>query len=75
VKADTVYKHVDSPSDMWCDSGHHAHETFKREGPKGKPLPTRFWRVSGKGFDKVVCEPCLVLINYMIKRKKERHGI
>lgn len=75
IKFDTTYKEVDPPDNMWCDCGHVAPKTFRRNGPDSEPLPTRFWRVVGKGFDQTICEPHLVLLNYLIKRKRERHGI
>lgn len=76
VKADTIYDEVDPPDDMWCECGHVASKTFKRNGPDSEPLPTRFWRIKGNGFDKIICEPHLVLLNHMLKqRKKEKNGL
>jgi len=67
---------VDTPDNMWCEIGHIAPEFFKRGGEGTEPLPIRFWHVTGDGNNKIICEPCLVLVNFMAKNKaqKERDG-
>lgn len=51
------------PQDLHCKSGHLA------------PAGTRFFRVSGScvppGVAGIYCEPCLIVVNTRIRRKKE----
>lgn len=68
---DLVQEEVEPPFNRWCCSGHVAPETFKREGPNGVAMPTRFFRVSGKGVNQIVCELCLIVANHMAKLKKQ----
>ena len=66
---------VDVPKDNWCDSGHSVKDdaTFKRGGPDSPADPIRFFNISyqDKGINKTCCEPCLVLINFLAKAKKD----
>lgn len=73
-KADFIFKEIDPPDDLWCESGHYAPSAFKRGGPDSEPMPIRFWHAKGIGFNKCICEPCLILVNYVarIKRKKQK---
>lgn len=71
MKADITFEQVSAPANEWCASGHHAHGTFKRNGPNSEPESIRFFRVKGQGINAIYCEPCLCIANYVgsIKRK------
>ena len=73
-KADLSMIEVGQPFNNWCSSGHIAAKYYKRSGPKSKSEPTRFFRVNCKDFDGIYCEPCLVVANFMAKRKREENG-
>lgn len=78
--ADVEFKEVDPPEDFWCECGHTAPKLFKRAGPDSKSELIRFWHIKGAGHSKIICEPCLVIINYKVRMKKkinklrERYG-
>jgi hypothetical protein len=69
-KFDISIREVDPPEDKWCHSGHHSTGTFKRAGPNSKAEPIRFFRFTGLGRDGIYCEPCLVIMNHMVRLKK-----
>lgn len=75
LKPDITYREVDDPPNRWCDSGHVAPERFARGGDQDLLLPTRFFHLTGKlgdeEVDKTLCEPCCVLINYLVRLKKK----
>ena len=67
-KADLTVKEVRPPHGLWCRSGHKAPPSFRRDGPLGKELPTRFFQVSSDKAPSVngtYCEPCLIVANAM----------
>ena len=69
---DVTYKEVDRPIDGWCESGHEAPETFCSGGPGSDPEATRFFRITGCiSKPGVYCEPCLIIMNWMIGLKKK----
>lgn len=78
LKADIRFEQVDVPDGYWCENGHQAPELYRRDGPDSDLLPIRFWHMKGCGIDRIICEPCMTIINYMIfnkrKKKKEENG-
>lgn len=56
--------------DLYCDSGHYAKPTFKRDGPNSNEESVRFFKVSSKDANGIYCEPCLILANYIKAAKK-----
>lgn len=67
-KADFIVKEVTPPHGNWCKSGHTAPTTFRRAGPDGADLPTRFFQVTSDqnaAVSGVYCEPCLILAHAM----------
>jgi len=72
---DITFAEVDEPPNRWCDCGHIAPEQFARGGPDDVLQPTRFFRVTGKvagqDIDRVICEPCCVIVNFLAARKKK----
>lgn len=67
-KADLVFKEVRTPHGHWCKSGHVAPTTFRREGPQGEDLPTKFFQVASDKnpqVNGVYCEPCLIIAHAM----------
>lgn len=71
MKADITFSEVEKPLNNWCSCGHTAPETFKREGAQGKEEPIKFFRVSNKDIDIIICEPCLIIANYMARQQKK----
>jgi hypothetical protein len=69
IKADIEIKQVENPTDNWCESGHHAPLEWRRGGPDSCLEPTTFWHIKGKGVNKVICEPCLMIVNYLKMKK------
>ena len=67
-----TWREVEQPSDCWCENGHIAPKEFKREGPDAEPEPTKFFHINGDGFNKTICEPCLIVINYLVQQKKKK---
>ena len=65
LAADLTQKEVDAPPDRYCSSGHNLGVLAAYRNK-----PVRFFQVSGKGVDGVYCEPCLVLANYVARRKR-----
>jgi len=74
--ADIEFQQIETPEDLWCECGHIAPKLFKRYGPDSEPQPIRFWKIRGKGQGKIICEPCLIIVNYAarIKKQRERNG-
>ena len=74
-RPDITFAQVDDPPNRWCDSGHVAAEQFARGGPGDVLQPTRFFRVSGnvngENIDKIICEPCCVIVNFLAARKRQ----
>lgn len=70
--AEIQFRQVNTPDDLWCECGHVAPKLFKREGPDSEAQPIRFWKISGNGHNKIICEPCLVIINYAARIKKQQ---
>lgn len=68
---DVVFKEVDPPNDLMCECGHQAPTKFKRNGPDSESLPIRFWHMKGKEVNKVICEPCMIIINYLAAQKRK----
>ena len=71
-KPDISFIEVDTPENRWCSSGHVGPETFKRSGPEGEEEPTKFFRVVNKDIDIIICEPCLILANYIARLNKNK---
>ncbi len=72
MKADLVYREVLPPVGNYCSSGHTAPETFPRDGEDKPAVTTKFFHVAGQNIDIVVCEPCLIVANYMAQQMKEQ---
>ena len=72
IKADVTFKEVDVPDERWCESGHQAPETYKRNGKDSEPEPIRFWHMRGRGQNKIICEPCMTIVMYMAKKKAQK---
>lgn len=70
-RADISFIEVEVPQDHQCSSGHKAPEFFKRGGPESDSEPIKFFRVKGQGTDIVICEPCLILANYLAKIQRQ----
>jgi hypothetical protein len=70
-KSDIVFSEVDPPENLICECGHKAPFEFKRDGPDSESLPTRFWHMKGNGADKIICEPCMILVNYLAAQKRK----
>lgn len=68
-KPSIVIKEVDVPSHYFCENGHTAPSQYRRNGPDSDLLPIRFWKVTGNGINKTICEPCLTVLNYLLKQK------
>lgn len=71
-KADLVYQEITCPAGQWCDAGHVAPKEFRRDGPASPLEPTRFFRVTGLGIDGIFCEPCLIVVNWIARRKRKK---
>jgi hypothetical protein len=72
MKPSVIYKEVKPPDGYWCDSGHVASKTFRRNGPGTEEEPTKFFKVSGPNIPGgIFCEPCLIIANHLAKKKKE----
>ena len=78
IKSDVTFSQTDVPDDLWCESGHKAPETYKRNGKDSEPLPIRFWHMKGRGQNKIICEPCMTLVMFLAKqssnKRKEKDG-
>ena len=70
-KADLTQREVEPPTDRWCEGAKGGHNVPDDAEFQGKP--TRFFRLSGPVMDKsvVICEPCLVLANFMATRHRK----
>lgn len=66
-KTDLIYDEVIEHPTRWCSCGHLASELFKRDGVNA--TKTRFFHVQGLGIDGIYCEPCLIVANYVAKKK------
>ena len=66
-----TFQEVSPPISRYCHSGHTAPEFFKETQENGTPRQVKFFQVSGGDTDRVVCELCLILANFMAKCKKE----
>lgn len=73
IPPNITYKEIDPQNDQKCDCCYKAPETFRRDGPGSPALPTRFFCVTMINGDMngVYCERCLVLINYLAKKKRK----
>ena len=71
-KVDFSAKEVLQPPRRWCKSGHEAPATFRRDGPQGEDLPTRFFHVATKNreINGVFCELCLIVANAVSRQDK-----
>ena len=67
-KADLTQREVDPPIDRWCDCAKH----LVPEDATFQGKPTRFFQLSGPVMEEtqVVCEPCLVVANFMATRHR-----
>lgn len=74
LKADIIFQEVSAPEDLWCECGHTAPAMYKRAGPNSELLPIRFWHMKGRGVDRIICEPCMTIINWKaaLDRKKRK---
>lgn len=72
LDADIVIKEVPAPFNNWCSSGHVCAEFFKRSGPKSSPEKTRFFHFCGQGINNIYCEPCLIIAQFLAKKKKRK---
>lgn len=70
--ADVIYKEIEQPQDRKCDCGHLAPAHFKRNGSEYEEELTKFFKVSGL-ISGIYCEPCLMIVNYMAKRKRDKY--
>lgn len=62
-------REVTPPVGYFCSCGHAAIGTFRRGGAGDEPKPIRFFEIiKGKSLG-VFCEPCLIVANYIKKRK------
>jgi len=71
MHADLIFSEVNEHISGWCDSGHQAPATFRREGPGSPELPIRFFSVSGLNMHGIYCEPCLIVANHLARLKKQ----
>lgn len=62
-----TFKQVENVS-RYCSSGHIAPELFKNQDTGLEEL-TRFFEVNGQGIKGIFCEPCLIIANFLSKRK------
>jgi hypothetical protein len=69
-EADMTIKEANVPITRWCDSGHNAQATFRRQGPDKPAEPIRFFTVTGHGINGTFCEPCLIVANHIAQQKK-----
>ena len=72
IKSDVTFKEVDVPEDLWCECGHTAPETYKRDGSDSEPLPIRFWHMTGRGQNKIICEPCMTIVMFMARKRSDK---
>ena len=68
---DLTCKMCDPPLTNWCASGHKAPELFRNGGPGSPEEPTRFFHVTGKDINMIVCEPCMIIANHVARLKKQ----
>ena len=69
-KANRTWSEVEQPEDLWCENGHIAPKEFKRNGVDLEP--TKFFHISGDGFNKTICEPCLIVVSYVVRQNKKK---
>lgn len=74
MEQNITFKEVEIPNNYQCDSGHKAPKLYKRNGPESDLLPIRFWHMTGCGINKVICEPCMTIINYLIQQRMKNNG-
>jgi hypothetical protein len=71
LKAGLILKEVEAPIDHICRSGHEAPHIFCRNGPGTQPEPTKFFEVFVEGKNHgIFCEPCLMVANFIARKKK-----
>ena len=70
-KADLTQRQVKAPPDRWCEGAMGGHNVPDEALFQGNP--TRFFQLTGKSLEKpvVVCEPCLVVANFMAARQRK----
>lgn len=72
TKPDLIIKHVNTPTEHRCSSGHTAPQNFKIDGANGQEAPTRFFEVYKNGeYLGTFCEPCLIISNYIARQSKK----
>jgi hypothetical protein len=71
IRADITFSEVDVPDNLMCECGHKAPIEFKRNGPDSESMPIRFWHMKGNGVNKIICEPCMILVNYLAAQKRK----